>query len=281
MSNKYRNKSEKRKLSVKTLKELENLFRSKDWKIDSSTHLSLFERFSYTLSMLTEEEQLFMIDLTKRFQKFDSGCYLDEFADPITDLRKTFPNEFIFFAPCIPEEDKCKTKSSKVALYELQSTQYSVDLGRHKIEVNDIANLKGHIGKQTIIALVDDFIGTGDTAFEAIKYLRIVTGDEFPNNRIAILSIAAMRSGFQRIKDAGIHVFTHHIYDKGITDYYRSDSLQHATEIMHNIEKKIPHLEQNFSFGYKQSESLICMKRCPNNTFPIYWLGKNTAPYER
>lgn len=42
---------------------------------------------------------------------------------------------------------------------------------------------------------------------------------------------------------------------------------------MHSIEKIIKVNNQNI-FGYSQSEALVCMERCPNNTFPIYWLPK-------
>ena len=37
---------------------------------------------------------------------------------------------------------------------------------------------------------------------------------------------------------------------------------------------------KDFNFGYGGSEALICLKRCPNNTFPIYWHGKK-SPYSR
>lgn len=271
----------KRALSLTTLGLLEDLFNSKHWEINHSSSFSLFERFSCTLSMLTEEEQKFILELTHRFQKYSRGCYLTELADPIKKLRALFPNEYVFFVPCVPEEDLKKTKSSNVTLYDLKETQYSIDLGRHKIEVNDIANQKSHIGEKSVVVLVDDFIGTGETALGAIKYMHKVIGEEFPHKNVAVLSIAAMQQGIQRIEELGIHVFTNHIFKKGISDYYTGKDCQNAIEIMQGIEKKINRLKPEYRFGYKQSESLVCMSRCPNNTFPIYWLGKNTAPYER
>ena len=48
---------------------------------------------------------------------------------------------------------------------------------------------------------------------------------------------------------------------------------------MRSIEEIIKVNDQNI-FGYGQSEALVCMERCPNNTFPIYWLPKK-APYAR
>lgn len=46
--------------------------------------------------------------------------------------------------------------------------------------------------------------------------------------------------------------------------------------------------EQDYSFGYKESEALVTMTRTPNNTFPLYWfeakLDKNNkwqAPFPR
>ena len=54
-----------------------------------------------------------------------------------------------------------------------------------------------------------------------------------------------------------------------------------AVSTMQNIERRLDELIDEFKFGYKGSEALVCLERCPNNTFPIYWLTKNIAPYER
>jgi hypothetical protein len=70
-------------------------------------------------------------------------------------------------------------------------------------------------------------------------------------------------------------------YGRGISDYYKGKRLDTAREMMTQIESGLKELDDEFRFGYKQSEGLVCMERCPNNTFLIYWLTKHDAPYER
>ena len=50
---------------------------------------------------------------------------------------------------------------------------------------------------------------------------------------------------------------------------------------MNHFKEKAMKTKSEFHFGYGESEALVCMERCPNNTFPIYWATKKLAPYER
>jgi len=83
------------------------------------------------------------------------------------------------------------------------------------------------------------------------------------------------------LNQAGINMYTKFMEFRGKTDYYTDQALADAKSIMESIESKLSNLEDDFKFGYKKSEALVCMKRCPNNTFPIFGVGKNKAPYER
>lgn len=53
--------------NVNQLAKLKNLFRLKQWVIDTDNELSTFERYVETLSKLTEEQQNFIIKLSERF----------------------------------------------------------------------------------------------------------------------------------------------------------------------------------------------------------------------
>lgn len=163
----------------------------------------------------------------------------------------------------------------------MDSTPYNYDLGNCWIEKNDIAQKKRYINDNTIIVLVDDFIGTGETALGAIDYLHEILGTAFPHERIKVMSIVSQQVGRNNLNAIGVDVYANYVLGKGISDYYTNQELTDAKELMKKIENKLDNLHNEFRFGYKQSEALVCMKRCPNNTFPVYWLGKKTAPYER
>lgn len=269
------------KLTVDTLAKLESLFAEKGWIIDKARDTSLFDRFCSTLLKLSQDEQAFLLDLTKRFIKIQPSEYVERLEILAYQVREDYPNSNLIFAPCLPRCDIGKVKSAGVTLYDLESTQYRYKLGKHCIEKNNLANIAPYINEDAIILLVDDFVGTGDTALGAVDYVHEVLGKDFPNDRIKVLSIVTQQTGMNAINAIGIDVYTYHIQTKGITDYYVGKELENAVALMNSIESKIKNLKDMFKFGYKQSEALVCMRKCPNNTFPIYWLGKDTAPYER
>ena len=145
---------------------------------------------------------------------------------------------------------------------------------------SDIKDYLGNLEKvQFKVVLVDDYLGSGKTALDAIGYVKKVCPYPIDNVDILVLCIVAMKAGVEKLNAEGIQVYCSHEESKGITDYYDGDELEIASSLMHSIEKIIKVNNQNI-FGYSQSEALVCMERCPNNTFPIYWLPKK-APYAR
>lgn len=278
----YKQKAEPSpKLTVDTLAKLESLFVDKSWIIDKVRKTSLFDRFCSTLLKLSLDEQVFLLDLSKRFIRIEAGEYANHLETLAHQVRKDYPNSNLIFAPCLPKCEIGNVKSAGVALYDMESTPYRYQLGKHFIEKNNIANIAPHIKDDAIILLVDDFVGTGETALGAVDYVHEVVGKDFPNDRIKVLSIVTQRTGKNALNAIGIDVYTYRVETKGISDFYTGKDLENAIALMNSIESKIKKLDDKFKFGYKQSEALVCMKKCPNNTFPIYWLGKDTAPYER
>lgn len=267
-------------ISTDVLARLETIFQDKHWQIDTSAQVSLYDRYCVTLSKFAPEEQHFLLDLTERFLKIDINAYVSFFEEIAYSIRCDNPDSPLLLVPCLPEEEISKNKSAKIALYLMRGTNYKHVIEDCRIELEDIKSSTHFITQNTIVVLVDDFIGTGDTALGSIEYARRCLPDGFPIDHIKIMSIAAMESGVEKIQEFGINVYTHYIINKGISDNYTGESLENAIRLMNSIESKI-RVRSKFQFGYKQSEALISMCRCPNNTFPVYWLGKNTAPYER
>lgn len=266
--------------SMDIMAKLETIFVSNNWEIEKNNRISLYNRFCETLVKFDQEEQQFILDLTKRFKKIRIEEYQPIFEKLANQIQCDYPNTEIIIAPCLPESDLGKMKSARMVLYGMQATSYTYDLSRCWIEKDDIANKVCYIKENTVVVLADDFIGTGETALGALNYVHKVLGEDFPNDRIKILAIAVQQVGKQALSDIGIQVYSEYVFDKGISDYYQGDALTDATNKMESIESKI-NVREGFHFGYGHSEALVCMARCPNNTFPVYWLGKNTAPYER
>lgn len=265
-------------LSMDVLAKLDTIFHDKQWSIDKSGDVPLYDRFCTTLLQFSPEEQALFLELTKRFLKIDIDKYVSHLEDLLFNIQSDNPNSSIILVPCLPEGDLGSVKSAGVALYMMRTTHYKRKV-KCSIELNDIKNVITAVKDNTIIVLVDDFIGTGETAIGAIEYAQSVLPKDFPLERMKIMSIVTMKQGQEQIENLGVKVYTSYLNDKGITDYYSGDALKQNIDLMKSIESKLA-VKPIFQFGYGQSEALVCMSRCPNNTFPVYWLGKK-APYER
>lgn len=285
-----RSKKNSRELNTDVFFRLLKVFELKSWEIedDDSNELSLFNRFSLSLSQLTLEQQLLVLELTERFIRVPMKDYQEHIKiilkkiveDELIDLSKI---STIHIAPLIAPDDVGKVKSSILVQYSFNGVlNYYPNMSRKKyiyttgLEVNsDQFN-----NEESILFLVDDFIGTGETACLALDYL--INVKKVDPDKIIVLSIAALSKGVVSISKLNVIVYTSILINKGISDYYSADEGPLKLETMKSIEDNIK-IHKNESFGYKQSEALITLIRTPNNTFPVFWKEKKgkIAPFPR
>lgn len=283
-SNKFHRRKEKLpQLSIAQLEKLKTLFTQKQWLIIEDRGLSVFERFYQTLLLLDEEEQDFLIKLTYRFEHIPLSEYLNYMVEPLKRLRSDKANNELMFVTCTPKADVGAVKSSSAVLYQIKGTtmKQHVDL-KPKQVVENIQKLSDYkVTDSTIIVLVDDFIGTGETALAAVDYIHELVPTLKDNSQIIVFSIVALRKGIECLANAGVKTYCAIEKKKAISEEFGNNERASAISIMQQIESKLNKLKDDYRFGYKGSEALVSMERCPNNTFPIYWLTKNIAPYER
>ena len=283
-SNRFRRRKEKLpQLSITQLEKLKALFVQKQWPIIEDEGLSVFERFYKTLLLLNEKEQTFLINLTYRFDHIPLSEYMNHMRDPLRKLRDDSVGETLCFVTCTPKEEVGYVKSSSAVLYQIKGTtmKQHVNLSP-KLVIENIQKLPEYkITDKTKIVLVDDFIGTGDTAIGAVDYVHELVPSLTDNSRIIVFSIVALREGLERLDKIGVKTYFAVERQKAISEEMKEADRDAAMAIMQSIESKLKKLKDDYKFGYKGSEALVSMERCPNNSFPIYWLTKNIAPYER
>ena len=186
----------------------------------------------------------------------------------------------------MPPQDFKRIKSSTCVWYSFrsESIKYNPVFLEKDLIFCDItkASWVDNIKPNQAVILLDDYIGSGETAISAIEWF--MKCHNVPSKQIVIISIAAQEIGIQQVQDKmGVAVFSSLHFERGISDYYVGEQLDTYTRIMTRIENKLNVADKD-RFGYNQSEALISLIRTPNNTFPVFWktYGKNKiVPFPR
>ncbi|KMY28264.1 hypothetical protein ACZ11_23810 [Lysinibacillus xylanilyticus] len=284
---KYKKKQES--ISASTFAKLTAIFLSKSWEIDDGDNdFSLFNRFCTALSMLSEEEQILVLELTENFTKVEANDYLVYLSQALkrfieTNRTKLVSIKNIFIAPLLAPKDFGKSKSSTAVQYFIRSIVHTYpDIAGKNISFTEGLEVSDSLinREDSILLLVDDFVGSGGTALEAIEYLE--QKKNIKKSKISLITIATLEKGERVLNENNISIFYAMKFKRGITDYYDSTVLPEKISIMESIEKKVK-AHKNEEFGYDSSEALITLIRTPNNTFPVFWKQKKgrVAPFPR
>lgn len=280
-------------LHPSVIKRLRKLFKKLGWRVNPEDEFeeddTAFDKFCLILADLDNEERELIFQLTENFLVCPSPQYrllvksaLDEIPQSIIDSSGE-----IFLLPLIATKDVGKAKSSTSWLYSCLAEvipRMPAFKGKRPRGYTDPDKLKIHNHrKQALILFCDDFVGTGDTAIDALTYYN----KELKKNddEVFVVTLVAQEKGAEAIMDFGFNIVFTKIINKGITDSNTLDK-QKATEVMKKIEEKLK-IKTGFNFGYKESEALVSMMRTPNNTFPVYWANKKkdgtrwASPFER
>ena len=268
------------RISAENFMKLVDTFKQNGWDVPESDveYESRFYRFCKRLSILDTNEQALMIELTKQFKNIDAQEYTPYMVELLKQIHSDqsdffVKNKKIFVLPLLAPEDFKKTKSSSYMWYNFHDERIRLSLLLKDKELvfcdptrfSWIENLK----ENEAVLLLDDYIGSGETAVNAVRWLHSQYNVDV--EKTAILSIAAQEQGLEYIaENLQTRVFTYLIRKKGLSDYYSDETLAKNIKIMTEIEKKL-NVEKRFAFGYNKSEALISLIKAPNNTFPVFW----------
>lgn len=287
-------KSSRKGLSPQQLISISSVFNDNGWKIKKELNPedSLFNRFcERMLEVKDEEGQALFLDLAKRYLWLSSDFYfmnlLKALEHLVSEYEKLTSDTKVYVMMLIAPKDEGKTKSSAMLLYLFNDTRLRIDprFSHHRFEIiSDKESLHQKMDdKDAVLVLVDDYIGTGDTAVACVEQLDKLG---IKMEQIAILSLVAQEEGKKKIEEKGIFFCTSNLRNKGISDYYEGKELEKNVRLMQKIEKDLKVGEKS-RFGYGQSEALVTMCRTPNNTFPVFWyepelgIKKKLAPFPR
>ena len=276
----------KSNVSVKTLLKLKSVFEDLEWNTkDDDT----FERFSETLEFLTYEQQELLFELTRNFLRIDIAKYHFYLRKTLTKIDRSTLNdvESVYVVPLVAKKDIGKSKSSMMVARFLTGRELRAKdiLGvKSVVLVDRFSNMKLPASNNCLFFLVDDFVGTGETADGALDEFLQDSGID--KSKILLISIVSQQIGYNRITEKGIQFVCAEIRKRGISDECAPGVRENYIKTMTSIEDLIK-VKSEYRLGYMGSEALVTLDRTPNNTFPVYWLEKRvqgkkfTAPFPR
>ena len=276
-------------LSPFIISQISEKFKQNGWIMEEDNKCGLFNRFCHMLKIFNEVEQLFIIELIDRYLIVHWQEYIELFKKNFKLFSEQFPYikyPNINIMPLIAKEDLGKAKSSTYLFYSLKSYELKYDILFNNYNIKFIGTreeLSRKIDKKQgdMIILIDDFIGSGETAISAINHLT----EGFPETikkKIIVQSLVGQSEGIERIKELGICVICAIVRNKGISDYYSNEQIEYKLKTMNDMEEKIK-VKEELHLGYAKSEALVTLLRTPNNTFPVFWYenGNYIAPFPR
>ncbi len=281
----------KKVLSDKYVEQLYDLFERKNWNTQEMGKYSVFDRFCERMAELeTDVQRDLILGLTEKFLWVNSSMY-EQYL--LVTFQKLFQDKSwnpekgknICICPLLPEEDFGKIKSSTFMLYLCQGillrTYEEFQDGQVRIcETPEVLKEEKYRENIDSVILIDDFIGSGETALGCMAYLDFLRQE---GKKMYILAMVAQKEGINNIQKEGIPVFADVVREKGISDQFEKEEAQQKLDEMKKISKllKVP---SEMYLGFLQSESLVAMNKTPNNTFPVYWhekKGHSRAPFPR
>ena len=221
--------------------------------------------------------------LTQKFLWIKESEYLKHFLHTFDAFISSYDfnnTKTIMLCPALPEDDFGKPKSSVDLLYKVKGRLSSLQEKYSDFNITYIDSpqfLCNVALEDTILCLIDDFVGSGETIERVKKY---INDNEYSIDKLVVVSLVSMSSGKEYVKKLGIELYTNIVCEKGISGCENEETNR---LIMEQIEKTIK-VKDIYNFGYSQSEGLVKMIRTPNNTFPIYWLKNKqnaNAPFPR
>jgi len=227
--------------------------------------LALFEVLDFS-------ERRVLLDLIPSFEVCEIDRYpslADELVAGFMPLLKDADRRVV----CLPLLDPAKRRKPKsgdaVLWLASRMLERAIRGTGRAFELSSGALTGANIGdcSKTIYFMVDDFIGTGETAGKALNALH---ASGVPFEKIVVGCFVGMKTGYRAVAKTGAGTVFLKTIERGISDSTVVQDKEAALKTMEAIERRNK-VAKDYRFGFQKSEALALMCFCPNNTFPIFW----------
>jgi hypothetical protein len=258
---------------------LSQVFENLKWSTESKNRNNemIFDKFCEMLLLLQDEQQDLILKLTEDFFRCNT---IYNYYPLLAEALSKIPLETLeqvseaFVIPLIAPEDIGKAKSSTEMLYSCANETIPKNLAwRIKVSPYTDPNLLriNDSGRENaLIILVDDFIGSGETARRAYEYYR--DNIKKDSDKPIVVALIGQEGAIIELKRLGIEVVVAQARKRGISDSNRIKDIEEAKRMMEEIEDRL-NVAPFYRFGYGRSEALVALIKTPDNTFPVFWFN--------
>ncbi len=276
-------------ISADSLRSALEAFAAVGWEIagpDNHEERAIFQRYCSMLGRLDEPQRQLILRLTREFLRCTFSNYeaalriaLDAISAELSAASE------IFIIPLTSPRHFGLSKSGGMMIYLCKAALARRGLAAEGFE--QPALLRGQVSrKNALVLLVDDYVGTGETAAEAI--LNYLTNLRVASDTAIAVTLVAQQRAVEEIAIHGIRTVTGHLRKRGISDSPSILDKAAALAVMDSVEDMLGiDVTSDYRRGYLGSEALVCMLRCPDNTFPTFWHSEKVgdvqwpAPFRR
>jgi len=225
----------------------------------------------YNYLTIDEYKQIFL-----KILKYIVIINIDEYEELVINcyrqLRDKYKNiKKIIIQPLQAENEKIKSGTFVSYLFnshKLARVDEKYNFNTIPIVIKNQFSDKDN-NKDTLIVLVDDFIGSGNSAKNSVKHFI----NNYKIDNPVIIALTCMTEGYKKIKDINIPI----IYGKKINtvkEIFDDTELENAKKVINFLNKRHKFKSNDYLYGYKESMSTVITIRTPNNNLPFIWSSK-------
>ncbi len=239
-----------------------------EWE-EKGSRKKLVTKINNWLTQFDEDEQPEMLTLLNHFDYYSRNNLSKSVKDLYKKFREVFPDEEFIFAKTEKEIGSSYSNIFYIEFWQKNNLyDYAQDNLTNVINQEEITN----------IAIVDDYMGSGNTIVNYLKKLLDIN-KELSKKNIVILVLQGSQIGKQTIdnfaKDNNLKISV--IASKYSKKAFDSDNIYSNNEVaLHRsnyskiYDKRFNNV--NYKFGYKEIEALVSFYyNTPNNTLGLFW----------
>jgi hypothetical protein len=256
-------------------RKLRILFTEIDWLCDSEAKfLELWNLCS------NQQQQDLIIELIHNFLYItsrDLNRCGEMISDQVINKWRLNPSQSILIA--FAENDK--PDGSQALLQSIKGKFAYIDGWSENNFVNKLTAGAYKLKNGDTAVLVDDFVGSGNTAYRKINWLlNTLKKRGVTLGKIFMVALATMEQAKNVVLIAipNDNYFSCNWLRRGISDAYNGTELTIKTQLMRDLEDMLhdtfyTYKLTTYNFGFKRSEALYNLEayNIPNNVFPIFW----------